>query len=77
MSPDLKATFSAILRRSLDSLQSSDASFRQMVETAQEGIWIVDRDGRTTYVNRQMAQLLGYGEDELIVVDGGRLRTLW
>ena len=37
-----------------------------MVETAQEGIWILDRDGRTNYVNRQMARLLGYSEEEMI-----------
>jgi diguanylate cyclase (GGDEF)-like protein/PAS domain S-box-containing protein len=55
----------ALLRKSLDALQTTDASFRQMVETAQEGIWILDRDGRTNYVNRQMAHLLGYSEDEM------------
>jgi PAS domain S-box-containing protein len=36
------------------------------VETAQEGIWVLDTEDRTTYVNKRMAEMLGYREDEMI-----------
>ena len=31
----------------------------------QEGIWITDRNGHTTYVNPRMAKILGYSEMEM------------
>jgi PAS domain S-box-containing protein len=37
-----------------------------VLETAAEGIWLIDADARTTFVNRRAAQLLGYTEDEMI-----------
>jgi PAS domain S-box-containing protein len=46
-------------RRAELALRQSGRRFRQIVETAQEGIWILDLDGRTTYVNRQMASFTG------------------
>ena len=39
--------------------------FRTIVDTALEGIWVVDADGRTTLVNPRMAEMLGYSRDEL------------
>ncbi len=41
-------------------LQRSEAQYRRLVDTANEGIWAVRADGRTDYVNQQMAQMLGY-----------------
>lgn len=41
-------------------LRKSEQRFRKIVETAQEGIWTIDADGYTTYVNRRMEQILGY-----------------
>ncbi len=38
----------------------------KIVETAQEGIWVIDAWGRTAYVNAQMAGMLGYGEAEIV-----------
>jgi len=35
------------------------------VETAHEGIWIIDENLRTTFVNPQMAALLGYTPEEM------------
>lgn len=42
------------------------AGVRKLVETAHEGVWLFDAAGRTTFVNRRMADMLGYGPDELI-----------
>ncbi len=46
-------------------LRGNERHFRQIVETSQEGIWQVDTEGRTTYVNDRLAALLGYDVDEL------------
>ena len=40
--------------------------YRRIVETANEGIWMVDRDGRTTFVNAKVGEMLGYSADEII-----------
>ena len=37
-----------------------------VLETTAEGIWLIDAHARTTFVNRRMASLLGYGEEEMI-----------
>jgi len=47
-------------------LHEQEAQYRRIVETASEGIWSCDAGGRTTYVNAQMARILGYQPDELI-----------
>jgi PAS domain S-box-containing protein len=48
-----------------DALRASEERYRRIVELADEGIWIVDRDGRTTYANNRMAELLGYPAEEM------------
>ncbi|MBD2089344.1 PAS domain S-box protein [Microcoleus sp. FACHB-1515] len=40
-------------------LQESEARYRRIVETAGEGIWMIDAEGTTTFVNERMAQMLG------------------
>jgi PAS domain S-box-containing protein len=37
-----------------------------VLDVAPEGIWLIDADARTTFVNRRAAELLGYSEDEMI-----------
>lgn len=49
-------------------LKESEEKFRQIVETAQEGIWTIDADGYTSYVNRKMADMLGYTPEEMLGV---------
>ena len=46
-------------------LRASEVRFRTIVETAQEGIWQVDADNRTTFVNQMMADMLGYTMNEM------------
>ena len=41
-------------------LQESEQRFKQLVDVAQEGIWVADDRGIITYVNQRMAELLGY-----------------
>ncbi len=46
-------------------LQESEQRFKQLVDAAQEGIWVVDDRGATTYANQRMADLLGHAHGEL------------
>ncbi|MEG3846809.1 PAS domain S-box protein [Microcoleus sp. herbarium19] len=46
-------------------LQESESKYRQIVELAEEGIWVIDSNARTTYVNHAMARMLGYSELEM------------
>ncbi|MBE9161654.1 PAS domain S-box protein [Tychonema sp. LEGE 06208] len=46
-------------------LQESEFKYRQIVELAKEGIWVIDNNAVTTYVNRAMSRMLGYSELEM------------
>ena len=41
-------------------LTASEKRYHHILETLQEGIWEIDSQGQTTYVNSAMAQMLGY-----------------
>lgn len=47
-------------------LRVSEERYRQIVETAQEGINIVDSTGRIVFANTQMTKILGYSTEELL-----------
>jgi len=49
-----------------ESLQRSEEKYRHIVESSQEGIWIVDNRAITTYVNAGMARMLGYSHEEIL-----------
>jgi PAS domain S-box-containing protein len=40
--------------------------YRRMVEDADEGIWVVDSEQRTTFANRAIATMLGHTREEMI-----------
>ncbi|OQW91663.1 MAG: hypothetical protein BWK79_16360 [Beggiatoa sp. IS2] len=54
------------LKQTEEALRQSEEKYRQIVETAQEGIWIIDATAKTTYVNATMAQMLGYSDTEML-----------
>ena len=39
---------------------------RRIVETTQEGIWIIDAEARTFFVNDRMATMLGHASDDVL-----------
>ncbi len=43
----------------------SEARYRLLMDTASEGIWIVDRLGRITFSNPRITEMLGYSPEEL------------
>lgn len=47
------------------SLRQEVQGYRQIAETAQQGIWRIDNQARILFVNRKMAGLLGYSDEEL------------
>ena len=47
------------LEAALLSAREADAQYRAFVENALEGIWVFGPDGKTTFVNPQMAAMLG------------------
>ncbi|AYK13936.1 MAG: PAS domain S-box protein [Methanosarcina flavescens] len=46
-------------------LQESEEKYRNIVETASEGIWIGDPEARTIYANKRLTEILGYSQDEM------------
>ncbi len=53
-----------------NALRKSDARLRDLVDTAAEGVWILDADRRTTYVNRRMAEMLERPMHEILRLPG-------
>jgi PAS domain S-box-containing protein len=47
-------------------LEKSESQYRRIVETAEEGIWMIDAENITVFVNQKMADLLGYQVEEMI-----------
>ena len=53
-------------KRADHAVRESEERYRRIVETAFEGIWVIDAENKTTLVNHQMAELLGYRVDEML-----------
>src|SRR3954469_6400737 len=49
--------------------QDRERLYRNIVETAHEGVWVIDPDGRTLYANRRIAEILGYDHEEMASVN--------
>ena len=47
------------LRLKEQEFHRSEGRYRRLVETAGEGIWVIDRNGRTTYANPRLGEMLG------------------
>jgi PAS domain S-box-containing protein len=56
-------------RSATNRLRATDQRFRTIVDTSFEGIWTVDRHCRTDYVNRRLADMLGYTVEEMLGQD--------
>ena len=49
-----------------EALRESEEKYRLIVETANEGIWMVDRDARIIFVNPKLAEIFGYSPKEML-----------
>ena len=52
-------------KRLLTALRQSEAKYRQIVDTTEDGIWTIGSDGRTVFVNPKMARMLGRSPSEV------------
>jgi len=52
--------------RAEEALRQREKRFRLIIQTAEEGVWITDRKNRTIFVNKKMAQMLGYEVREMM-----------
>jgi len=53
-------------KRTEEALNESERRYREIIETAQEAIWVVNAEAITTYVNQHLAEMLGYTIEELL-----------
>ena len=51
--------------RAEDALHERDKKYRLIVETAEEGVWMLDNYNRTSFVNQKLAEMLGYTVEEM------------
>ena len=49
-----------------EATRQSEEKYRQIVETSTEGIWVIDKNSETSFVNKKMTEMLGYSEKEMI-----------
>ncbi|MBW2003947.1 MAG: PAS domain S-box protein [Deltaproteobacteria bacterium] len=54
---------------SFQKLRESEEKYRTILESIEEGYYEVDIDGKFTFVNDSMCEILGYSKDELIGMD--------
>jgi PAS domain S-box-containing protein len=47
-------------------LRESEKRYRELLDALQEGIWVIDREAQTTFVNPRMAEMLGYTVEEMV-----------
>src|SRR5690606_13931596 len=47
-------------------VEESERRYKQIVETAQEGIWLINEFGISVFVNKKLCEILGYSEEELL-----------
>jgi PAS domain S-box-containing protein len=59
------ASIAIVRARDEQVLRQSEARFRQLVATTYEGVWLVDPEGRTQFMNDRAAEMLGYRPDEI------------
>jgi PAS domain S-box-containing protein len=53
-------------KRAENELAKSEEKYRRIVDTAEEGVWQMDKNFDAVYVNRRMAEMLGYTPEEML-----------
>lgn len=49
-----------------EKLRRAQEQYRRIVETTNDGVWLLDRDIRTSFVNRRTAEMLGFTQEEML-----------
>ncbi len=53
-------------KRAEAAIKESEQRYRNIVETAQEGIWTIDENNNTSFVNKKLAEILEYAPEEMV-----------
>jgi len=53
-------------KRTEEALRESEEKYRNIVEAAQAGIWLIDTENKTSYINRRMSEMLGYKVNDML-----------
>jgi PAS domain S-box-containing protein len=53
-------------KKAEEAIRESESKYRLIVDTAEEGIWVATPDGKATYVNQKMADMLGYPKEDIL-----------
>ena len=53
-------------RKVRNAFEDSERKYQTLIELAQEGIWIFDDEGNTSFINQKMSEILGYSSDEML-----------
>ncbi len=53
-------------KQAQEKLRKTELQYKQIVETAQEGIWLIDENDKTTFGNEKLCQILEYNKSEII-----------
>jgi PAS domain S-box-containing protein len=48
-----------------EALRASESQYRRLVETSNDGIWVIDNENDTSFVNKRMAEMLGCTVQEM------------
>lgn len=54
------------IRARMNQLQESERQYRRLVEEARDGVFIMTFDGRLSFVNEHLAEMIGFSREELI-----------
>jgi hypothetical protein len=54
------------LKRTEEALERSEHRYRQIVESTSEGVWVLDADDVTSFVNGRLGEMLGYTPEEMV-----------
>ncbi|MDB4957069.1 MAG: multi-sensor hybrid histidine kinase [Myxococcales bacterium] len=52
-----------LLSKAQQALRESEERYRRIIETTNEGVWLINAEQKTTFMNRRMAQMLGCEAD--------------
>ncbi|MEP6834423.1 MAG: PAS domain S-box protein [Gemmatimonas sp.] len=63
---DPRSNSPVLLALAQKALRESEARYRSIVETANEGIWMMNFDSTITFVNQRLADMLGYRPSEVV-----------
>ena len=53
-------------KKTENGLRESERKYKNIADTILEGLWTTDAEGKTTYVNKQLAEMLNYTQEEIL-----------